>query len=41
MQNNQEVDWFVFSPGNGEQRNMEESGCEIICGVPTNLAAEG
>ena len=27
--------------GNGEQRKMEETGCEIICGVPTNLAAEG
>ena len=24
--------------GSGEQRKMEETGCEIICGAPTTLA---
>ena len=23
--------------GSGEQRKMEETGCEIICGAPTTL----
>ena len=27
--------------GTGEQRRMEEAGCEIICGVPTTLAVQG
>ena len=27
--------------GSGEQGKMEEIGCEIICGAPTTLAAEG
>ena len=27
--------------GSGEQGNMEETGCEIICGAPTTLAVEG
>ena len=27
--------------GSGEQRNMEESGCEVICGAPTTLAVKG
>ena len=27
--------------GSGEQRKMEETGCEVICGVPTTLAAKG
>ena len=27
--------------GSGEQRKMEETGCEIICGVPTTLAVKG
>ena len=27
--------------GSGEQGNMEETGCEIICGVPTTLAVKG
>ena len=26
--------------GSGEQRKMEESGCEIICGAPTTLAVK-
>ena len=25
----------------GEQRKMEETGCEIICGAPTTLAIKG
>ena len=25
----------------GEQRKMEETGCEIICGAPTTLAVKG
>ena len=25
----------------GEQGRMEETGCEIICGVPTTLAVKG
>ena len=25
----------------GEQRKMEKSGCEIICGAPTTLAVKG
>ena len=24
----------------GEQRKMEETGCEVICGVPTTLAVK-
>ena len=27
--------------GSGEQGRMEETGCEIICGVPTTLAVKG
>ena len=27
--------------GGGEQGKMEETGCEIICGVPTTLAVKG
>ena len=27
--------------GSGEQRKMQETGCEIICGAPTTLAVEG
>ena len=27
--------------GSGEQRKMEETGCEVICGAPTTLAVEG
>ena len=27
--------------GSGEQRKMEETGCEIICGAPTTLAVRG
>ena len=27
--------------GIGEQRQMEETGCEIICGAPTTLAVKG
>ena len=27
--------------GIGEQRQMEETGCEVICGAPTTLAVEG
>ena len=27
--------------GSGEQRKMEESGCDIICGAPTTLAVKG
>ena len=25
----------------GEQREMEETGCEVICGTPTTLAVKG
>ena len=27
--------------GSGEQRKMEETGCEIICGAPTTLTVKG
>ena len=27
--------------GSGEQREMEETGCEVICGAPTTPAVEG
>ena len=27
--------------GTGEQRKMEETGCEVICGAPTTLAVKG
>ena len=27
--------------GSGEQGNMEETGCKIICGAPTTLAVKG
>ena len=27
--------------GNGEQRKMEETDCEVICGAPTTLAVKG
>ena len=26
--------------GRGEQRKMEETGCEVICGAPTTLAVK-
>ena len=26
--------------GSGEQRKMEETGCEVICGAPTTLAVK-
>ena len=27
--------------GSGEQRKMEETDCEIVCGAPTTLAVKG
>ena len=27
--------------GIGEERKIEKSGCEVICGAPTTLAIEG
>ena len=27
--------------GSGDHGKMEETGCEIICGVPTTLAVKG
>ena len=27
--------------GSGEQRKMEETGCEVICGAPTSLSVKG
>ena len=27
--------------GSGEERKMEETGCEVICGAPTTLAVKG
>ena len=27
--------------GSGDQRKMEETGCELICGAPTTLAVKG
>ena len=27
--------------GSGEQRKMEETGCEVICGAPTTFAVKG
>ena len=33
-------DWTGLE-GGGEQRKMEETGCEIICGAPTTLAVKG
>ena len=27
--------------GSGEQKKMEETGCEIICGAQTTLAVKG
>ena len=27
--------------GSGEQRKMEETGCEIICGAPMTIVVEG
>ena len=27
--------------GSGEQRKMEETGCEVICGARTTLAEKG
>ena len=27
--------------GSGKQRNMEETGCEVICGTPPTFAVEG
>ena len=29
------------SEGSGEQKKMEETGCEIICGAPTTLPVKG
>ena len=29
------------SEGSGEQRKMEETGCEIVHGAPTSLAVKG
>ena len=31
---------FQVPEGSGEQGNMEKSGCEIICGAPTNLVVK-
>ena len=34
--------WSLLSPqGSEENRKMEETGCEIICGAPTTLAVKG
>ena len=30
-----------FPEGSGEQRNMEETGYEVIFGAPTTLAVKG
>ena len=30
-----------IAESNGEQRKMEKTGCEIICGAPTTLAVKG
>ena len=27
--------------GSGEQRKLEETGCEVICGAPTTAAVKG
>ena len=27
--------------GSGEQRKMEETGCEVICDAPTTIAIKG
>ena len=27
--------------GSGEQRKMEENGCEIICGAPATVVVNG
>ena len=27
--------------GSGDQRNIEETGCEVICGATTALAVRG
>ena len=27
--------------GSGEQRKIEDTGCEVICGAPTTLAVKG
>ena len=27
--------------GSGEERKMEETGCEVICGAPVTLAVKG
>ena len=27
--------------GSGEQRKIEETGCEVICGAPATLAVQG
>ena len=35
-------DWTGQVPeGSGEQRTMEENGCEIICAAPMTLAVKG
>ena len=36
-----EMDWpgaRLVPEGSGEQRKMEETGCEVICGAPTTPA---
>ena len=34
--------WIRQVPeGSGEQRKMEETGCEVICGASTTHAVEG
>ena len=40
----QGMDWpgvRQVTEGSGEQGKMEETGCEIISGAPTNLAVKG
>ena len=32
---------FQVSEGSGEQKRMEETGCEVICGAPMTLALTG
>ena len=27
--------------GSGEERKMDETGCELICGAPTTLVVKG
>ena len=40
----QGMDWpgvCQVPEGSGKQGNMEETGCEIICGAPMTLAVKG